>query len=398
MTEVAEHQSIIFSLFLIFTGAALLATLALYARQALIVGYIALGIAFGPWGLALISDTFLIAEIAHVGIIFLLFLLGLNLSPQKLIQLLKQTTLVTLITSIAFCVVGWAVARSFGFTMMESLLVGVTAMFSSTIVGIKLLPTTVLHHRHTGEVIISILLLQDLIAIVVMLALQGLESAGGGMISKVILDLGLLALALPALIVIAYLLERYILIPLLARFDQVQEFVFLLTLAWCLGIAQLAHSIGLSYEIGAFIAGIIVATNPIALFIAESLKPLRDFFLVLFFFTLGASLNLDIVNGVILPALMLGITMLALKPVIYRFAIGRVAETPRLAWETGWRLGQMSEFSLLITFLALQSPYIGKEVVFMIQLATIITFIGSSTIVVLNFPTPVGVSNRLRRD
>ena len=394
----AEHQSIIFSLFLIFTGAALLATLALFARQALIVGYIALGIALGPWGVAWIADTVLISDIAHVGIIFLLFLLGLNLSPQKLVHLLKQTTLVTLITSVAFCVAGWAVARLFGFTMPESLLVGVTAMFSSTIVGIKLLPTTVLHHRHTGEVIISILLLQDLIAIFVMLVLQGLETAGNEMVSQVILDLGLLALALPALIVIAYVLERYVLLPLFQKFDQVQEFVFLLTLAWCLGIAQLSHSLGLSYEIGAFIAGIIVATNPIALFIAESLKPLRDFFLVLFFFTLGASLNLDIVSSIILPALVLGVSMLALKPVIYRFAIGHVAETPRLAWETGWRLGQMSEFALLITFVALQSPYIGKEVVFMIQLATVVTFIGSSTIVVLNFPTPVGVSDRLRRD
>jgi len=207
-----------------------------------------------------------------------------------------------------------------------------------------------------------------------------------------------LLLALPALIAVAYVLERYVLLKLFQKFDRVQEFVFLLALAWCLGIAQLAHSIGLSYEIGAFIAGIIVATSPIALFIAESLKPLRDFFLVLFFFALGASLDLDIAARVILPALALGVAMLALKPLVYRFALGSVAENPKLAWETGWRLGQMSEFSLLITFLALQSPLIGPEVVFMIQLATLITFIGSSSIVVLNFPTPVAVSDRLRRD
>jgi hypothetical protein len=101
---------------------------------------------------------------------------------------------------------------------------------------------------------------------------------------------------------------------------------------------------------------------------------------------------------VVLPAFVLGFAMLALKPVIYRVAIGSVAETPKLAWEIGWRLGQMSEFSLLITFLALQSPYIGQQAVFMIQLATLITFIGSSTIVVLHFPTPVAASDRLRRD
>jgi Kef-type K+ transport system membrane component KefB len=395
---VPDQQSIVFSLFLIFTGAALVATLALYARQALIIGYILLGVALGPWGLAWVADTSLIADIAKVGIIFLLFLLGLNLSPKKLVLLLRQTMLITLITSIALCIAGWAIAQAFGFTLAESLLVGVTAMFSSTIIGIKLLPTTVLHHRHTGEVIISVLLLQDFIAIIVLLALQGLSSAGSEAGNTVLRDAGLLVLALPALIAITYVLERYVLLRLLQKFDRVQEFVFLLALAWCLGIAQLAHSIGLSYEIGAFIAGIIVATSPIALFIAESLKPLRDFFLVLFFFALGASLNLEIAAHVVLPAFVLGFAMLALKPVIYRVAIGSVAETPKLAWEIGWRLGQMSEFSLLITFLALQSPYIGQQAVFMIQLATLITFIGSSTIVVLHFPTPVAASDRLRRD
>lgn len=394
----ADQQSIVYSLFLIFIGAALVATLALYARQALIIGYILLGAALGPWGLGWVADTSLIADIAQVGIIFLLFLLGLTLSPGKLALLLGQTTLVTLITSVVFCAAGWVIAYAFGFTASECLLVGVTAMFSSTIIGIKLLPTTILHHRHTGEVIISVLLLQDLIAIAVMLVLHGMDTAEAGVIGNVVRDVGMLFLTLPALIAVAYGLERHVLLTLFRKFDKVQEFVFLLALAWCLGIAQLAHAVGLSWEIGAFIAGITVATSPIALFIAESLRPLRDFFLVLFFFALGASLDLDVAGKVIMPTVVLGLAMLALKPVVYRFAFGSVAETPTLAWETGWRLGQMSEFSLLITFLAVQSPFIGHEAVLMIQLATVITFIGSSTIVVLNFPTPVAASDRLRRD
>jgi Kef-type K+ transport system membrane component KefB len=396
--EMADEQSIVVTLFLVFTGAALVTTLALYARQALIVGYILLGVALGPWGLAWVSDTSLISEIAEIGIIFLLFLLGLDLTPQKLGHLLKQTTIVTLGTSLVFCLVGWAVALASGFEPVESLLVGVASMFSSTIISIKLLPTTVLHHRHRGELIISVLLLQDLIAIVVMLVLQAMVTAEVVAVSAVLKDVGVLLLTLPAVIAITYILERYVLLFLFRKFDQVQEYVFLLTLAWCLSIAQLAHSVGLSYEIGAFIAGIIVATNPIAQFIALSLKPLRDFFLVIFFFAIGASLDLDVASRIALPATVLGLAMLALKPAVFRYAFARVAETPRVAWETGFRLGQMSEFSLLITFLALQSPYISKEVVFMILLATVITFIGSSSVVVLNFPTPVAVSARLRRD
>lgn len=388
-----ENQSIVFSLFLIFTGAALVATLALFARQALIIGYIVLGALLGPWGAGWVADTDLIANLAEIGIIFLLFLLGLNLTPQKLWLLLKQTMLATLLTSVAFGLAGAAIAWMFGFTPPECALVGVAAMFSSTIVGIKLLPTTVLHHRHTGEIIISVLLLQDLIAIIVLLGLQGLETGNFGWLS-----FGRLALALPLLIGFTFAAERYLLMPLFRRFDRVQEYVFLLTLAWCLGVAQLAHSIGLSYEIGAFVGGIIVATSPIALFIAESLKPLRDFFLVMFFFALGASLDLDVASGVLVPAAVLGAAMLLLKPVVFRYTLGGLAASPGRAWETGWRLGQMSEFSLLITFLAMQSAVIGQEVVLVIQLATVLTFIGSSTIVVLRFPTPVAVSDRLRRD
>lgn len=390
-----HEPSFVFTLFLIFTGAALTATLALVSRQALIIGYIVLGVLLGPWSLGWVSDTDVISRMAEIGIIFLLFLLGLNLTPQKLIQLLRQTLVVTCLSSVIFCAVGWMIARLFGFSAMESLLVGIAAMFSSTIIGIKLLPTTVLHHRHTGEVIISVLLLQDLIAIVVLQTLQGLESSGSGLS---LTDIVWLVVALPILVGVTFSLERYALLPLFRKFDRVQEYVFLLTLAWCLGIAQLAHSIGLSYEMGAFIAGITVASSPISLFIAESLKPLRDFFLVLFFFALGASLNLDIAVQVLLPAVVLGVVMLGLKPVVYRFILGRVAESPKLAWETGWRLGQMSEFSLLITFLALRGFDIGEHVVFMIQLATLITFVGSSSIIVLNFPTPVATKDRLRRD
>jgi hypothetical protein len=260
------------------------ATLALFARQALIIGYIVLGALLGPWGVGWVGDTDLIADLAEIGIIFLLFLLGLHLTPQKLWLLLKQTMLGTLLTSVAFGLVGGGIALTFGFSPVESALVGVAAMFSSTIVAIKLLPTTVLHHRHTGEVIISVLLLQDLIAIVVLLGLQGLETGEFGWVS-----FGRLALALPLLIGATFVAERYVLMPLFRRFDTVQEYVFLLTLAWCLGVAQLAHWVGLSHEIGAFVGGIVVATSPIALFIAESLRPLRDFFLVMFFFALCVS-------------------------------------------------------------------------------------------------------------
>ena len=388
------HQDpIVFTIFLVFTGAAAFATIALFARQSLLVAYIVLGALFGPSALGLVSDPELIRSISEFGIMFLLFLLGLNLQPQELVRMVRKTTQVTLLSSLVFFAVGYLVSTAFGFTAMEALLVGGAATFSSTIVGLKLLPTTMLHHQRTGEVIISILLMQDLLAIVLLLVVQG--SAHGGM---QIADIARLFVALPALIGFAWMVERYVLIRLIRKFDKIQEYIFLVTIGWCLGMAELAVLLGLSAEIGAFIAGVVLASSPIAMFIAESLKPLRDFFLVLFFFSLGAGFDISVIDKVILPAVLLATAMMLLKPVVFRWLLLRTGESEKRSHEVGYRLGQMSEFSLLLAVLALETGVIGAEASYLIQLSTLLTFLVSSYLVVLRFPTPIAVSDALRRD
>jgi len=388
------HQDpIVFTIFLVFTGAAVFATVALYARQSLLVAYIVLGALLGPSALGLVDDPELIRSISEFGIMFLLFLLGLNLQPQELLRMVSKTTQVTLFSSLVFCGVGLAVSVAFGFRIEEALMVGAAATFSSTIVGLKLLPTTMLHHQRTGAVIISILLLQDLIAIVLLLVVQG--SASG---SLQLLDLLKLLVALPALIGFAWLVERYVLIRLIRKFDKIQEYIFLMTIGWCLGMAELAGLLGLSAEIGAFIAGVVLASSPIALFIAESLKPLRDFFLVLFFFALGAGFDIGLIDKVLLPAVVLAAAMMMLKPPVFRWLLRRTGESEKRSHEVGYRLGQMSEFSLLLAVLAFENGVIGAEASYLIQLSTLLTFLVSSYLVVMRFPTPIAVSDALRRD
>ena len=205
-------------------------------------------------------------------------------------------------------------------------------------------------------------------------------------------------LSLPLLVRVVIVVARFALIPLFRKFDRIQEYVFLLAIGWCLGVAQLASSLGLSYEIGAFVAGVAIATNPISRFIADSLRPIRDFFLVMFFFALGAGLNMQVIGEVMIPASLLALLVLLIKPIAFKFMLTKVSESERLGWETGWRLGQMSEFSLLIAFMALQAGLIASEAANLIQVATMITFIGSSYLIVLRYPTPIAVSDRLRRD
>ena len=388
-----EHDSIVFTIFLVFTGAALFATVALFARQSLLVAYILLGALLGPSALGLVSDPELIRNISEFGIMFLLFLLGLNLQPQELIRMVAKTTEVTLLSSSVFFVLGFGVSIAFGFTLMEAALVGGAATFSSTIIGLKLLPTTILHHQRTGEVIISILLLQDLLAIILLLVVQG-SSQGSMQLG----DVFKLLIALPLLIGIAWVIERFVLIRLIRKFDKIQEYIFLMALGWCMGMAELAGVLGLSAEIGAFIAGVILASSPIALFIAESLKPLRDFFLVLFFFSLGAGFDLSVIDQVILPATLLAVALILLKPPVFRILLRRTGESEKRSHEVGYRLGQMSEFSLLLAVLAFDQGVIGAEASYLIQLSTLLTFLISSYLVVIRFPTPIAVSDALRRD
>ncbi len=386
-------ESVLFSVFLIFTGAALLATIALFARQSLLVAYIALGVLAGPSVTGLVADPHLIADLAHIGIIFLLFLLGLDLSPRKLLGQMREAVGVTLMSSLIFALLGYGVAFAAGLSRIDCLLVGMASTLSSTIIGLKLLPTTVLHHRHTGEVIISILLLQDLLAIGALLLLDTL-AAGSMPWLRASLEIA----GLPVLFVVGLAAERWVLRPLFHRFDKVGEYVFLLSLGWCLGFAQIAESLGLSYEIGAFIGGITLANSPIAPFIAESLRPLRDFFLVMFFFALGAGFDLAGATAVWPAALALAAGVLLIKPVTYRILLRKFGESTILAGEAGVRLGQMSEFSLLLVAVALQAQTISQQAANLVQLATLITFVVSSAFVVLRYPSPIALSERLRRD
>lgn len=387
-----SDQPLLFTIFLIFVGAAVAATIALYASQALIVAYILLGVLFGPSLLGWVSDARLIQNVADVGIMFLLFLLGLNMHPQKLWKLLREVTLVTVVSSSCFALIGVAVLRFFGFAWLETVVVGATMMFSSTIIGLKLLPTTVLHHQRTGEIMISILLLQDVIAIFLLVSLQ----AKGGE-HTLLIEIAMLVAAFVGLSLFAYVVERFILIKLIRRFDKIQEYIFLLAIGWCLGVAELAYYVGLSHEIGAFIAGIAIATNSIALFIADSLKPLRDFFLIIFFFAMGASLDVGSLEAVILPAAVLAVLVFVIKPIVFRILLVHSGETRDRAGEVGVRLGQGSEFAFLIAVLALQMGVIGQQASDLIQVTTLLSFIFSTYWIVRHYPTPIASNPKLRR-
>jgi len=390
-------DGIVHAVFLIFAGAAVMATLALYARQALPVAYIALGLIMGPllgiWDVGIAIDPAIIRGMAEFGIIFLLFLLGLNLEPQEFVRVMREVTIVALVTCAVFWLMGFAIAAAFGFAWLDTVLIGAAMMFSSTIIGLKLLPTSALHHQRMGEIIVAILLLQDVIAIGVLLLIQ---AYGGG--DSTWVDLAVTIAAAPAIVAGAFLASRYIITSLLYRFDRIQEYIFLLAIGWCLALAELSEAVGLSYEIGAFIAGVSLATSPVARFVAESLKPVRDFFLIMFFFALGAGFDLSRLPDVLAPAATLAAAALVIKPMVFDRFLERAHEAADISRQIGVRLGQISEFSLLVAITGMQTGLLSAQASYTIQTATILTFIGSTYWIVLRYPTPVAVSEALRRD
>jgi len=388
----AEYGNFIFELVVIFSGATVFATVFLYLKQPIMLSYIFLGMVAGPWGLAIIEDAARLEELSHLGIILLLFLIGMNLKPSRLYKLFSQTAILTLLTSVLFMLLTTSMAMLSGYGLLESFIIGAAMMFSSTIVSLKLIPTTTLHHKHRGEMMTSVLLLQDAIAIVIILILSG------GAQEEVQMTVLFLLMKLVAMILVYFLVVKYVINALFQRFDIIAEYVFLLSLGWGLLGAGVAKYLGLSYEMGAFIAGVTFASSPVALVVAESLKPLRDFFLILFFFTIGANINFLMTGDVLIDAAVMAIGLVVLKPFIFRWGFQLIGEQRRVSTELGARLGQASEFSLLVAFSATGSGLISAHASYLIQTVVVLTFILSTYWVVYRYPTPISSRASQRKD
>lgn len=397
-------EEILRDISIIMIASAVLSYIAARVRQPIILGYIAAGILFGPAATRIFGDTevtrfFLISNVefishaAKIGITLLLFLAGIALHPTHLLNYARTTFIVTALCCISSAAMGWLVFIAFGFCCTEALVASIALMFSSTILVVKLLPTTTLHHERMGAICISILVAQDLIAVAVLVFIG---AAGGG--HELWLDfLGLFAGA-AALLAAALLVERYLIRRIMKSMDKFHEALFVISLGWCLAVAAGGVLLGLSAEVGAFFAGIALARQKVSLFISEKLKPLRDFFLVLFFFVLGAELDIFIIPGIVMPAAVLAILFLTVKPYLlfWFFRVGGLKKP--VSREASVRLGQLSEFSLLIAIIAVESNVLTAKASNMLQLAVILTMIVSTYYVVETLPTPLGVRSQLRKD
>ncbi len=372
---------------------AVLAWVASCTKQPIILAYFLCGVILGPGVLNVLAgmDGFL-EQVSRIGVTLLLFLAGLVLHPSRLHKFVKPAAIVT----IGSCLVTWGLAfmflRAWGHAAIDCNIGALALMFSSTILVVKLLPTTTLHQKRMGSICIAILIAEDLIAVALLL-FMGPKTGNGAWHYMAVLPLTLILF-----IAVAVVCEQFVLRWMMRRSDQYGEVLVMLCLAWCLGLAVLAEHIGLSFEVGAFVAGVTMARGKIALVLSEELKPLRDFFLMFFFFVLGARFDLLSLKINWLPGLILAALIVLLRPIYIRWLFRLTGEADDFSKETGMRLGPASEFALIVVAAAVAGGRMSEGVSQLVQLTTMLTMMISTYIVVMKYPTPIGVKAKLKRD
>lgn len=346
-------------------------------RQPLILGYIFTGLLIGVVFPFIPGDFFEIKTgsfeiFSTLGIALLLFIIGLDLKIsifRKLGGVVFTSALAILLTVGGL---GLFVTQSFGFNFTEGLIAGVALFFSSTIIIVKFLSDKKENTRLHGQIAIGVILLDDLVATLALLVVAAGSNGFGGS------ELGWLLLKGTVLLGVLVFLSIKV-VPHISRFfASSQELLFLATIAWGLGIASIAKLSGFSIEVGALLAGVSLAPLPYTQEMVSRLKPLRDFFIVIFFITLGAGLNTSDLANALLPAVVLAAIVIIVKPAVVMIIMDLFGYTRRTSFKTGINLSQISEFSIILVALAATAGLIGKDLTAIVTLVALITITVSS--------------------
>ncbi len=368
------HSNIFGEISLVIVFATLVSLVMRKLRQPLIIGHILSGILLGPAVFGLLKSAETVELMGNFGIALLLFLVGLGLNP-RVIKEVGKVSLLTGVGQVLFTVAaGLGVAKLFGYDFVPALYIAVALTFSSTIIILKLLTDKKEHTKLYGKISIGFLLVQDLIATI---ALVVASASAGGDLSPAKLFLLLVKgfLLLVAVFVFTHLVIR----PMSLFLAKSQELLFLFSIAWGFSIASVYYELGFSLEVGALIAGIALSTMQYAQEVASRLRPLRDFFIVVFFISLGAKLNLSDLGGIIGQTIGFSTLVLVGNPLIVMAIMGALGFTKKTGFKAGLAVAQISEFSLIFILLGFKNGQISEQVV------SLVTIVGITTIALSSY-------------
>jgi Kef-type K+ transport system membrane component KefB len=362
------EQSLFFQLSLVLVLAAAVSIIFRAFKQPLVLSYIVTGFLVGPTVLGLIHDKSAFESFSQIGIALLLFIIGLGLNTAVIKNAGKPVLIAFLAIIAGVGSLGFWAAQLLGWTTTESLIMATALLFSSTIIVVKSLSDKKEQSRLYGQIAIGILLLEDIVATIALLFV----SAGGGS-SATFVDIGILLAKAVALAAGLVLVGGFILPRFAKTFAANQELLYIGVLAWGFGIASLVWWAGFSIEVGALFAGVTLAHLPYAGGIATRLKPLRDFFIVLFFIGLGQHLEIHHLSSAIVPALIFSAIIMVSKPLLTMISLGVLGYTKQTSFKTAVHLSQISEFSIILIVLGATMGLVTPDVTVVITLTALIT-------------------------
>ena len=369
-------QNTFFEVGLVIGIATLISILVRYLRQPLIIGYILAGIIVGPSLLNLISSPDTITLFSRMGVALLLFVVGLGLNPK----VIKEVGVVSMVTGVGQAlftiIVGFFLSTALGFSKLTSLYIGLALAFSSTILILKLLSDKNELDSLYGKISIGFLLVQDPLAIFTLIILSSLN--GGTNTQTLVLSVALKGILL---LVGLFLIGLYLLPYLTKIVAKSQEMLLLFSISWAFALSLLFYKAGFSLEIGALIAGVTLSLSPYRYEISSKMKPLRDFFLVLFFIMLGYQLGFTELQQNIVPVIVFSLLVLIGNPLSILILMGLMGHTKRNGFLAGWTVAQIGEFSHILIALGISIGHLGKEIVSIITAVTLITIAISSYLV-----------------
>lgn len=355
---------------LILLVAAVVGFLAHLARQPLIVAYIFVGVLLGPAFLGLVSSGDEIELLAKLGIAILLFLVGLKLD----LALIKSTGIVALATGVGQVVftslIGFLIVLALGFDWIPALYIAVALTFSSTIIIVKLLSDKRELDQLHGQIAVGFLIVQDILVIVAMVVIVSLGTPGG--------DSGGASLWFTLVGSVVFLaavavLAKFVVPRLLGLLARSQELTLLFGVGWAMSLAAISQFLGLSMEIGAFVAGVALASTPFRESLSARMVSLRDIMILFFFIQLGSSLTFDDAAAQLWPALLLSLFVLIGNPIIVMVIMGVMRYRAQVSFKAGLAVAQISEFSLILIALGFSLGQVDQAVLSLVTLVGVIT-------------------------
>ncbi len=337
------------------------------------------GLMLGP-ATSMLGPSHSVEVIAEIGILLLLFLVGLELSFDKVRDVGLHAVLVGGVQMFLTAVACMGVSLLFDLDPMKAAFLGLATMFSSTVVVVKQLDQLDALKEEYGRLAVGILLVQDIVVMVVLAALAGLDSAGGWSLTTVTSGLIQSLFGMACLLGLALAASRWILPGLFGWLTPYQDAAFLWSLSWCFLLVLLAKLLHFSPELGAFMAGVSLAQLSYAHHFRRRIHPLTNFLVAVFFVTLGLRLELqDMTSNGWLVVGLIGV-MLATKMGSFTAVLGVLGYRRRTSWLTGLSLLQTSEFSLVLAAVGVSSGLVDSQIAALLGFLALITMSLSSVL------------------